>query len=172
MLWPVGVPDRTPASEAVGPGSIPGRATGLCCPAGVPDRTADYGSARRGSIPRRGAEEIVLGVCRISTRPCEGRRPGPIPGEDADNVTLEPDGTATGCNPVQVGSIPTGASWKAMIRPGQRRTLPRPPTRRSVVCVPLMGSDRRSCQPVSSVDRAPDRESGCRGFDSRTNTAG
>jgi hypothetical protein len=31
-------------------------------------------------------------------------------------VTLEPDGTATGCNPVQVGSTPTGVflfPWRA-----------------------------------------------------------
>ncbi len=34
----------------------------------------------------------------------------------------------------------------SLIRPGQRRTLPRPQTRRSVACVPFMGSDRRSCQ--------------------------
>jgi hypothetical protein len=27
---------------------------------------------------------------------------------DEDIVTLEPDGQATGCNPVEVGSIPTG----------------------------------------------------------------
>ena len=36
----------------------------------------------RGSIPRRGTESIVLGVCRIRTRLCEGRRPGSIPGEN------------------------------------------------------------------------------------------
>ena len=28
----------------------------------------------------------------------------------AGTLTLEPDGTATGCNPVQVGSTPTGVS--------------------------------------------------------------
>jgi hypothetical protein len=27
-------------------------------------------------------------------------------------LTLEPDGQATGCNPVEVGSIPTGVSWR------------------------------------------------------------
>lgn len=27
---------------------------------------------------------IVLAVCRIRTRPCEGRRPGSIPGEDTE----------------------------------------------------------------------------------------
>ena len=68
-----------------------------------------------------------------------------------------------------VGSTPTGASLEAMMRPGQRRTPPCPLTRRLATCVPLMGSDRRSCQQVSSVVRAPDHESGCRGFDSRTN---
>jgi len=30
----------------------------------------------------------VLGVCRIRTRPCEGRSPGSIPGEDADSSQL------------------------------------------------------------------------------------
>lgn len=44
------------------------------------------------------------------TRLCGGRRPGSIPGEDAVTTALEPDGTATGCNPVQVGSTPTGVS--------------------------------------------------------------
>ncbi len=28
-------------------------------------------------------------------------------------MALEPDGQATGCNPVQVGSIPTGVSIKS-----------------------------------------------------------
>ena len=28
------------------------------------------------------------------------------------NLTLEPDGQATGCNPVEVGSIPTGVFLK------------------------------------------------------------
>ena len=28
----------------------------------------------------------------------------------AGTMTLEPDGTATGCNPVEVGSTPTGVS--------------------------------------------------------------
>ena len=38
-------------------------------------------------------------------------------------LTLEPDGQATGCNPVQVGSTPTGVSrtpdWAANSRPGR-----------------------------------------------------
>ncbi len=63
------------------------------------------------------------------TRPCEGRGSGSTPDEDtthwrlqafiksaicnlqsAISLTLEPDGQATGCNPVEVGSIPTGVS--------------------------------------------------------------
>src|SRR3569832_1521928 len=45
--------------------------------------TAVFDTARRGSIPRRGTEILyVLGVCRIRTRPCEGRGPGSIPGKD------------------------------------------------------------------------------------------
>ena len=28
----------------------------------------------------------------------------------AGNMTLEPDGTAIGCNPIEVGSTPTGVS--------------------------------------------------------------
>jgi hypothetical protein len=72
-------------------------------------RTAVFEAARPGSIPGR---EIwlgqVLGVCRIRIRPCEGRGPGSIPGEDIPFLTLEPDGQATGCNPVKVGSTPTG----------------------------------------------------------------
>ena len=68
-------------------------------------------------------------------------------------------------------------SWQghfgSKMRQGQRRESPRPPMRRSAVRVPYMGSDRKPCQPVvSSVGRAPDQESGCDGFDSRTNVAG
>ena len=58
-----------------------------------------------------------------------------------NRLTLEPDGAATGCNPVQVGSIPTGVSDTA------GPTAPvAPSSRRLVACVPYMGSDRRSCQ--------------------------
>ena len=42
----------------------------------------------------------VLGVCRIRTRPREGRGPGPIPGEDT-YTTLEPDGSAAACKAVR-----------------------------------------------------------------------
>lgn len=67
-------------------------------------------------------------------------------------------------------------SWQghfgSKMRQGQRRESPRPSVRRSAVRVPYMGSDRKPCQPlVSSVGRAPDQESGCDGFDSRTNSA-
>jgi hypothetical protein len=31
-------------------------------------------------------------------------------------MTLEPDGTATGCNPVQVGSTPTGVFLLFLMR--------------------------------------------------------
>ena len=39
----------------------------------------------------------------------QSRGPGSIPGEDT-LTALEPDGTATGCNPIEVGSTPTGVS--------------------------------------------------------------
>ena len=61
MKWPVSVPDRMSASEAVGPGSIPGRATERemkIRPAGVMDSIADFESAGRGSTPRRGMERV------------------------------------------------------------------------------------------------------------------
>ena len=45
-------------------------------------------------------------------------------------MTLEPDGAATGCNPVQVGSTPTGVFFEGTIRPSQRRTVPCPHVRR------------------------------------------
>lgn len=59
---------------------------------------------------------LVPGVCRIRTRPCDGRRPGSIPGED----TEENDAGARrpgGClqNSFQVGSTPTGVSYKQAI---------------------------------------------------------
>src|SRR4051812_8717736 len=69
------------------------------------------------------------------TRLCEGRGPGSTPGEDIGfvNMTLEPDGQATGCKPVEVGSTPTSVSYmrfdlmrnfvsKHMTSSGQRRT--------------------------------------------------
>ena len=98
------VPDRTPASEAVGPGSIPGRAIVPCECDGLARQTSNLQDGVRllGGVLK---QIIVLGVCRIRTRPREGRRPGSIPGEDT-YLTLEPDGQATGCNPVEAGSTP------------------------------------------------------------------
>ena len=80
--------------------------------------------------------------------------------------TPEPDGTATGCNPVERGWTPTGVSLDGSIEPmslGQRRTSRA-----------RMGSWRRvfrgwivtkatSGSMVSSVGRAPDPESGVTG---------
>lgn len=43
---------------------------------------------------------IVLGVCRIRTRLCEGRRPGSIPGEDARTTPML-DGRAAACKAVR-----------------------------------------------------------------------
>jgi hypothetical protein len=68
-------------------------------------------------------------------------------------------------------------SWQghfgSKMRQNQRRASSRPRLRRLATRVPHMGSDRKPCQPlVSSVGRAPDQESGCDGFDSRTNYAG
>ena len=64
---------------------------------------AAFEAVGRGSIPRRGTESIVLGVCRIRTRLCEGRRPGSIPGENTLSLTLEPDGQAAACKAVSSG---------------------------------------------------------------------
>lgn len=73
------------------------------------DGIADFESAGRGSIPRRGTERVCPGSVLDRTRAREARRPGSIPGWDTD-WTLEPDGEAAGCNPAEVGSIPTGVS--------------------------------------------------------------
>src|SRR3989442_951615 len=40
-------------------------------------------------------------------------------------MTLEPDGEATGCNPVEVGSTPTGGSFCPWGVPDQHATLRR-----------------------------------------------
>ena len=43
-------------------------------------------------------------------------------------LTLEPDGQATGCNPVQVGSTPTGVSeLNLAARSAPTETVPRRP---------------------------------------------
>jgi hypothetical protein len=58
-------------------------------------------------------------------------------------MTLELDGQATGCNPVEVGSIPTGVSLQSSgVCPGQRRAMPCPHARRLATCVPRMGSNQ------------------------------
>src|SRR4051794_4417519 len=44
----------------------------------------------------------------LRTRPCEGRGLGSPPGEDTRFITPEPDGQATACRAVEVGSTPTG----------------------------------------------------------------
>lgn len=85
----------------------------LSRPASVMDGMADFESAGRGSIPRRGTEHDCPGSVPDCTRAREARRPGSIPGWDTD-WTLEPDGEAAGCNPAEVGSIPTGVSGRLM----------------------------------------------------------
>src|SRR5262245_31114691 len=50
----------------------------------------------------------------------------PIPGQERRPKTLEPDGQATGCNPVEVGSTPTGVSFRQAAGPvGPAARLPR-----------------------------------------------
>jgi hypothetical protein len=66
--------------------------------------------ADRVRLPGEALKQLVVGVCWICTRPCEGRGPGSIPGDDTFYVTLEPDGQATGCNPVEAGSTPASVS--------------------------------------------------------------
>ena len=86
----MGVPDSMSASEAVGPGSTPGRATCDNCrgmnfatfnrhgqvvasmPCKCDGRTVVFGTTRRGSTPWRGtAKQHVLGVCRIAREPAK-----------------------------------------------------------------------------------------------------
>ena len=78
----------------------------------------------------------VLGVCRIARDSAKVEDQVRSLARTLNNLALEPDGTATGCNPVQVGSTPTGVSLEAMIRPGQRRTVPCPHVRQLAPCVP------------------------------------
>ena len=59
---PVVVPDRMTASEAVGPGSIPGRATGFR-PASVMDGTAIFGTARRSFNSSAGCLKMMSSEC-------------------------------------------------------------------------------------------------------------
>ena len=53
--------------------------------------------------------ELVLGVCRIARDSAKVEDQVRLLARTL-NKTLEPDGPATGCNPVQVGSTPTGVS--------------------------------------------------------------
>src|SRR5574340_960717 len=84
---------------------------------------AVFETAGRGSIPRRGAERNVLGVCRISTRPCEGRRPGSTPGKDTGECGA---GARRHGNRLQSGFKRVQLPPAPLIRPGQRRTPPCP----------------------------------------------
>ncbi len=74
-------------------------------------------------------------------------------------MTLEPDGQATGCNPVEVGSTPTGVSSKettskVLVKPGQRRTVPQLTGWHGVFREWVMTKAMQD-RKVSSVDRAP-----------------
>ena len=94
----------------------------------------------------------------------------------AGTSTLEPDGTATACKAVSSGfdsrrrlfqSRLVGVVCPAAHRGGPvHRRESRFPV--SAMCVPNMGSARAASMSVSSVARAPDLESGCHGFESRT----
>ena len=53
--------------------------------------------------------ELVLGVCRIARDSAKVEDQVRLLARTL-NKTLEPDGPATGCNPVQVGSTPTSVS--------------------------------------------------------------
>ena len=57
-----------------------------------------------------GHRYIVLGVCRIARDFAEGEDQVRFLAGTLEEKTLEPDGAATGCNPVKVGSTPTGVS--------------------------------------------------------------
>ena len=93
-------------------------------PASVSERTAVFEAARPGPIPGRG----IVGRHDIASSECDGFAHDPAKVGDQVQflarasfasrfpfsidrpMTLEPDGQATGCNPVQVGSTPTGVS--------------------------------------------------------------
>jgi hypothetical protein len=113
------------------------------------------------------------------TRLCEGRGPGPNPGEDIfeifeTHLTPEPDGRAAACKAACSGFDSHRRFFSGLLRwcrPVQRRKgLPRL-ARGLVDQVRVFRTwvlKRPSPTSVSSVDRAPDLRSGCRGFDSRT----
>ena len=94
---------------------------GHCCsraPRECVGRTAVFEAARPGSIPGRG----TLGYSMSSE--CDGFAYDSAKVVDQVQflartlyfLTLEPDGQATGCNPVQVGSTPTGVFDPAIAR--------------------------------------------------------
>ena len=95
---------RTAVFEAARPGPIPGRGIGRDC-----NTSSECAGFARDSAK---VEDQVQFLARTSL-----------------SLTLEPDGQATGCNPVQVGSTPTGvfedrASWIGRRASGQRRSSP------------------------------------------------
>ena len=70
-------------------------------------------------------------------------------------MTLEPDGEATGCNPVEVGSIPTGVSYLQLqarfdIAGPAAHDIPR---QRLVSCVPNMGSSESEVRSTKGLLR-------------------
>jgi hypothetical protein len=145
-------------------------------------RTAVFEAARRGSNPRRGTRTTSAQRPRSvvdRTRLCEGRGPGPNPGEDIfeifeTHLTPEPDGRAAACKAACSGFDSHRRFFSGLLRwcrPVQRRKgLPRL-ARGLVDQVRVFRTwvlKRPSPTSVSSVDRAPDLRSGCRGFDSRT----
>ena len=98
---------------------------------GGPSESVDFEHSRRPTYPRktrmdrlRGGQEMLLGTLRQACRTAlffgnliAGRRgafgrrakPGSIPGEDTDILTLEPDGTATTCK--------CGVKWVRLDQP-------------------------------------------------------
>ena len=82
--------------------------------------------------------------------------------------TLEPDGQATGCNPVDVGSTPTGVFFKQADWSRRARGASPSPFGGWFGRVPHRGSKPwRDRIVVAQLDRAPDAYSGSHGFESR-----
>ena len=139
---------------------------------------------------------VVLAVNATSNHEAAGRRPKERLDQTSSSyslqpkafsltVTLEPDGTATGCNPVQVGSTPTGVSYESTaVGQAVPETVARFTSKLvdgasagGALCTAFAGSRGVFRQRVLKVHRrlllaqlvrAPDLESGSRGFDSRT----
>ncbi len=95
-------------SEGRGPGSTPGE--------GIGSIPASVSGARRCSKPQGRVRFPGGGWRRHLSSECDGFAYDSAKVEDQvqflartlRSTTLEPDGQATGCNPVQVGSTPTG----------------------------------------------------------------